>query len=84
MAPHEQEIPGTLRQAPKMAEDPFFRVLARATQQAELNNDKDPRAPACSLTTMMQGTIVMIKARRGGQIELIHADIPRYDYLPVK
>jgi len=84
MAPHEQEIAGTLRQAPKMAEDPFFRVLARATQQAELNNDKDPGALTRFLTTMMQGTTVMIKTGRGGQIELIHADIPRYDYLPVK
>jgi hypothetical protein len=49
-----------------MAEDPFFRVLARATQQAELNNDKDPGALARFLTTMMQGTTVMIKTGRGG------------------
>ena len=49
-----------------MAEDPFFRVLARTTQQAELNNDKDPGALARFLTTMMQGTTVMIKTGRGG------------------
>jgi hypothetical protein len=62
----------------------IFRILARATQQGELNNDKDPRARARFLTMMMQGTIVMIKAWRDRQIELIHAGIPRYDYLPIK
>jgi TetR/AcrR family transcriptional repressor of nem operon len=62
LSPHEKEIAGTLRQVLKMAEDTFFRVLARAKQQGELNSDKDPRALACFLTTMMQGTIVLIKA----------------------
>lgn len=62
LAPHEKEIAGTLRQALKMAEDTFFKVLARAKQQGELKNGKDPRALARFLTTMMQGTIVMIKA----------------------
>lgn len=62
LAPHEKEIAGTLRQALKMAEDTFFKVLARAKQQGELANDKDPRAIARFFTTMMQGTIVMIKA----------------------
>ena len=62
LSPHEKEIAGTLRQVLKMAEDTFFRVLARAKQQGELNSDKDPRALARFLTTMMQGTIVMIKA----------------------
>ena len=62
LAPHEKEIAGTLRQALKMAEDTFFKALARAKQQGELKNDKDPRALARFLTTMMQGTIVMIKA----------------------
>lgn len=61
-SPHEKEIAGTLRQALKMAEDTFFKVLARAKQQGELQHDKDPRALARFLTTMMQGTIVMIKA----------------------
>src|SRR5256885_8309471 len=45
-SPHEKEIAGTLRQALKMAEDTFFKVLARAKQQGELKNDKDPRALA--------------------------------------
>lgn len=51
-----------LRKVLKMAEDTFFRVLARAKQQGELNHDKDPRSLARFFTTMMQGTIVMIKA----------------------
>ena len=62
LSPHEEEIAGTLRQALMMAEDAFFKVLARAKQQGELTHDKDPRALARFLTTMMQGTIVMIKA----------------------
>ena len=62
LAPHENEIAGTLRHALKMVEDTFFRVLARAKQQGELNSQKDPRTLARFLTTMMQGTIVMIKA----------------------
>jgi TetR/AcrR family transcriptional repressor of nem operon len=62
LSPHEKEIAGTLRQVLKVAEDTFFRILARAKQQGELNNDKDPRALARFLTTMLQGTIVMIKA----------------------
>ena len=62
LSPHEKEIAGTLRQALKMVEDTFFKVLARAKQQGELKPDKDPRALARFLTTMMQGTIVMIKA----------------------
>jgi TetR/AcrR family transcriptional repressor of nem operon len=62
LSPHEKEIAGTLRQVLKMAEDTFFRVLVRAKEQGELKKDKDPRALARFLTTMMQGTIVMIKA----------------------
>lgn len=62
LSPHEQEIASMLRQVLKMAEDTFFRVLARAKQQGELAKDKDPRTLAHFLTTMMQGTIVMIKA----------------------
>jgi TetR/AcrR family transcriptional regulator, transcriptional repressor for nem operon len=62
LSPHKKEIAGTLRQALKMAEDTFFKVLARAKQQGELKHDKDPRALARFLATMMQGTIVMIKA----------------------
>ena len=62
LSPHEKEIAGTLRQVLTMAEDAFFRVLARAKRQGELRSDQDPRALARFLTTMMQGTIVMIKA----------------------
>ena len=62
LSPHKKEIAITLRQALKMAEDTFFKVLARAKQQGELKHDKDPRALARFLATMMQGTIVMIKA----------------------
>jgi TetR/AcrR family transcriptional regulator, transcriptional repressor for nem operon len=62
LSPHEKEIAGTLHQALKMAENTFFRILTRAKQQGELSKEKDPRALARFLTTMMQGTIVMIKA----------------------
>ena len=62
LSPHEKEIAGTLRQALKMAEDAFFKVLTRAKEQGELKDEKDPRALARFLTTMMQGTVVMIKA----------------------
>lgn len=62
LSPHEKEIAGTLRQALKMAEDAFFKVLARAKEQGELKDEKDPRALARFLTTMMQGIVVMIKA----------------------
>jgi len=62
LSPHEKEIAGTLRQALKLAEDAFFKILTRAKKQGELKDDKDPRALARFLTTMMQGTVVMIKA----------------------
>jgi TetR/AcrR family transcriptional regulator, transcriptional repressor for nem operon len=62
LSPHEKEIAGTLRQVLKMVEDTFFQVLSRAKQQGELSKDKDPRTLARFLATMMQGTIVMIKA----------------------
>jgi len=62
LSPHEKEIAGTLRQALNMAEETFFKVLARAKQQGELKHDKDPRTLAHFLTTMMQGIIVMIKS----------------------
>ena len=68
LAPHENEIAGTLRHALKMVEDTFFRVLARAKQQGELNSQKDPRTLARFLTTMMQGTIVMIKAGASAEV----------------
>src|SRR5262245_33016400 len=62
LSPHEKEIAGTLRKALKMAEDAFFKVLARAEHQGELRGDKNLRALAHFLTTMMQGIVVMIKA----------------------
>lgn len=45
-----------------MAEEGFFQLLLRAKQEGELATHKDPRALARVLVTMMQGTIVMIKA----------------------
>lgn len=62
LSPHEKEIACTLRQVLKLAEDAFFKILTRAKEQGELRDDKDPRALARFLTTMMQGTVVMIKA----------------------
>jgi TetR/AcrR family transcriptional repressor of nem operon len=62
LSSHEKEIAVTLRQALKLAEDAFFKILTRAKKQGELKDDKDPRALARFLTTMMQGTVVMIKA----------------------
>ena len=68
LSPHEKEIAGTLRQALKMAEDAFFKVLARAKEQGELKEEKDPRALARFLTTMMQGIVVMIKAGTSAEV----------------
>ena len=62
LAPHEHEIANKLGTVLKALEETFFKVLTRAKQQGELAKDKDPRALARFLTTMMQGTIVMIKA----------------------
>ena len=62
LAPHEQDIAGKVCQAMKTGEDAFFKILSRAKEQGELAKDKDPRGLARFLTTMMQGTIVMIKS----------------------
>jgi TetR/AcrR family transcriptional repressor of nem operon len=62
LAPHEQDIAGKVYQAMKRGEDAFFKILTRAKEQGELAKDKDPRALARFLTTMMQGTIMSIKA----------------------
>ena len=62
LSPHEKEIAGRLRQALAIAEDSFFNILTRAKEQGELTHDRDPRALARFLTTMIQGTVVMIKA----------------------
>ena len=62
LAPHEKDIGARLATALKGMEERFFRVLTRAKKQGELSPEKDPRALGRFLTTMMQGTIVMIKA----------------------
>ena len=62
LSPHEKDIAEKVSRIMKMGEDAFFKVLARAKAQGELGPDKDPRSLARFLTTMMQGTIVMIKA----------------------
>ncbi|TKB72714.1 MAG: TetR/AcrR family transcriptional regulator [Nitrospira sp.] len=62
LAPHKHDIARTMTRALKMGEDAFFGLLTRAKRQGELKPDKDPRTLARFLTTMMQGTIVMIKA----------------------
>lgn len=62
LSPHEKEIADKVSRALKVAEDTFFKVLARAKQQGELKNGKDPRALARFLMTMLQGNVVMIKA----------------------
>ena len=62
LAAHEQDIAGKVCQAMKMGEDAFSKILTRAKEQGELAKDKDPRALARFLTTMMQGTIMSIKA----------------------
>lgn len=62
LAPHEKDIARRVAGRLQMAEEAFFTLLTRARQEGELANDKDPRALARVLVTMMQGTIVMIKA----------------------
>ena len=62
LAPHEKDIGRRVAGRLQMAEEAFFTLLTRAKQEGELAIDKDPRALARVLVTMMQGTIVMIKA----------------------
>lgn len=62
LAPHEHDIAAKLKQALRLTEEAFFGLLTRAKEQGELGSEKDPRALARFLTTMMQGTIVMIKS----------------------
>ena len=62
LAPHEKDIAKRLSGRLQMAEEAFFQLLTRAKEEGELDKDKDPRALARVLVTMMQGTIVMIKA----------------------
>ena len=62
LAPHEKDIAGRVAGRLQMAEGAFFELLSRAKREGELAKDKDPHALAQVLVTMMQGTIVMIKA----------------------
>lgn len=62
LAPHEKDIAKRLSGRLQMAEEAFFQLLTRAKEEGELDKGKDPRALARVLVTMMQGTIVMIKA----------------------
>lgn len=62
LAPHERDIASTTHRVLQMGQDAIFATLARAQQQGELPSEKDPRVLACFLSTMMQGTIVMIKS----------------------
>ena len=62
LAPHERDIAAKLKQVLQLTEEAFFALLTRAKEQGELGAEKDPRALARFLTTMMQGTIVMIKS----------------------
>src|SRR5262245_13571775 len=62
LAPHEKEIAKKVTARLHMAEDAFFELLARAKNEGDLPGDKDPRALARVLVTLMQGTIVMMKA----------------------
>lgn len=62
LAPHEQDIAKKVALALALSEEGFFTVLTRAQAQGELKPGQDPRVLARVLTTMMQGTIVMIKA----------------------
>lgn len=62
LASHEKGIARKVSGRLQMAEDAFFKLLTRAKREGELAKSKDPRALARVLVTMMQGTIVMIKA----------------------
>ncbi|KAF4516063.1 hypothetical protein B566_EDAN000300 [Ephemera danica] len=62
LGPHEHDIALKLKQAFQYGEDTFFRLLSRAQEQGELARHKDPRALARFLSTLMQGSIVMIKS----------------------
>lgn len=62
LAPHEKDIARKVSGRLQMAEEAFYTLLTRAKQEGELSKGKDPRTLARVLVTMMQGTIVMIKA----------------------
>lgn len=73
LAPHEKDIAGKACQAMKMGEDALFKHLSRAKAQGELAKEKDPRALARFLVTMMQGMMVTIKA--GGSAEAVKQSV---------
>ena len=62
LAPHEKDIGKKATSRLQMAEEAIFHLLTRAKKEGELSENKDPRALARVLVTLMQGTIVMIKA----------------------
>jgi TetR/AcrR family transcriptional repressor of nem operon len=62
LAPHEKTVGVKLAERLRMLEEAFTSLLTRAKHEGELAEEKDPRALARVLVTMMQGTIVMIKA----------------------
>ena len=62
LAPHEKGIGKKLKGRLQMLEEAFCALLTRAKKEGELSKDKDPRVLARVLVTMMQGTIVRIKA----------------------
>ncbi|MEK6632614.1 MAG: TetR/AcrR family transcriptional regulator [Nitrospirota bacterium] len=62
LAPHQTDIAKKVSGRLQHLEDAFFTLLTRAKQEGELPKNKDPRALARVLVTMMQGTIVMVKA----------------------
>lgn len=62
LAPHQNDIAKKVSVRLQTLEEAFFKLLTRAKQERKLTKAKDPRALARVLVTMMQGTIVMIKA----------------------
>ena len=62
LAPHQHDIAIKVSERLRSLEAAFFTLLTRAKQEGELGNGKDPLSLARVLVTMMQGTIVMIKA----------------------
>lgn len=62
LAPHQADIGKKVAGRLTHLEDAFYKLLLRAKQEGDLAKEKDPRTLARVLVTMMQGTIVMIKA----------------------
>lgn len=62
LAPHQHDIAKKVSGRLQTLETAFFKLLTRAKQEGGLGQSKDPLGLARVLVTMMQGTIVMIKA----------------------